>query len=109
MKNAVKPLNIFKNIEKYNTKLKIALKETYFFLTFHLAINNSISSILRYLVPVCDDSRHMSDSDDTDDDRRIGIRRRSRPGWIRGEPDRAVDGDSEGMRQEEVSLLVTML
>jgi hypothetical protein len=51
----------------------------------------------------------MSDSDNTDDDRRIGIRRRSRSGWIRGEPDRAVDGDSEGMRQEEVSLLVKML
>jgi len=109
-------------MKKYNTKLKTALREwivifppklprakTHFFRRCLSAINNSISSILHYLVPVCDDSRHMSDSDDTDDDRRIGIRRRSRSGWIRGEPDRAVDGDSEGMRQEEVSLLVTML
>ena len=65
---------------------------------FELAIN--------YLVPVSNDSRAVSYSDDTNYNRRIRRskdRRCSR--LICREPDRTVNGDSERVGQEEVALL----
>ena len=58
-----------------------------------------------YRVPICDDARHVTDADDTDNDRRFVGDHVMGCALLRHKLDGAVDSDAKGVSQKEIALL----